>query len=48
MQKQPDVVAGVDMGATHIRFACKRPTVRCCIVKNSAPRRLSALVWCAA
>ena len=20
MQKQPDVVAGVDMGATHIRF----------------------------
>ena len=47
MQKQPDVAGGI-WGATHIRFACKRPTVRCCIVKTAHRGGYPALVWCAA
>lgn len=48
MQKQPDVVAGVDMGATHIRFCLQTADGAVLHCENSAPRRLSALVWCAA
>lgn len=48
MQKQPDVVAGVDMGATHIRFCLLTAEGPCCTVKNTVRQTLSVQASCAA
>lgn len=38
MAKQRSVVAGVDMGATHIRFCLQTATGRSCIAKSAVPQ----------
>jgi predicted NBD/HSP70 family sugar kinase len=45
MQKQPDVVAGVDMGATHIRFCLLAGDGTVLHCENSARRMSFAPVW---
>ena len=44
MQKQHNVVAGVDMGATHIRFCLQ--TAEGYTAKKSGPQKLLLPTWC--
>ncbi len=46
MQKQHNVVAGVDMGATHIRFVCGQQQVKRYTAKKSGPQKLLLPTWC--
>lgn len=46
MQKQHNVVAGVDMGATHIAFVCGQQKVKRYTAKKSGPQKSLLPAWC--
>lgn len=46
MQKQHNVVAGVDMGATHIRFCLRTAEGETLHCEKSGPQKLLIPTWC--